>query len=376
MKKEQKFNQGITLIALVITIIVLLILAAISVATLTGENGIVTKATTAKEETRGGAVEEAKDLWKTEKEADNYDTNQTAKTLDGVLAELKEQKLLTDEEVATIKETGKVTIGSREIIFFEQVPELDGYILLADIEKSSLGIVIDEDKLLESYYDNKFGNLTDEEIFAKAFTMQIGEEITFEKIMEELYQNKEVKEKYETLRAYFYGEREGMTEYEYNFNIKEYKKASLGISWNESIEIISNPNDTPYEGEYKIPMAEKDYIFTVKIAAKEEKIKFHIGQYEVVHDSQSNCGYALDVNNKKYLKINKAKINVYGNEINVNQYLQEEEEWNRLAIGAIYDEIIENYKINPNLQTRARTAVLCKTIFECDEGKAEGYLGY
>lgn len=41
-------DTGITLIALVITIIVLLILAGISIATLTGENGILTKATTAK----------------------------------------------------------------------------------------------------------------------------------------------------------------------------------------------------------------------------------------------------------------------------------------------------------------------------------------
>ena len=40
MKKNvRKQNAGITLIALVITIIVLLILAGISIATLTGENG-------------------------------------------------------------------------------------------------------------------------------------------------------------------------------------------------------------------------------------------------------------------------------------------------------------------------------------------------
>jgi len=45
--REQK---GITLIALVITIIVLLILAGISIAMLTGENGILTKANQAKEE--------------------------------------------------------------------------------------------------------------------------------------------------------------------------------------------------------------------------------------------------------------------------------------------------------------------------------------
>ena len=43
-------NNGITLIALVITIIVLLILAGVSIAMLTGENGVLTKATEAKEE--------------------------------------------------------------------------------------------------------------------------------------------------------------------------------------------------------------------------------------------------------------------------------------------------------------------------------------
>ncbi len=53
MKKRRKtnLNQGITLIALVITIIVLLILVGVSIATLTGENGILTKAVTAKKET-------------------------------------------------------------------------------------------------------------------------------------------------------------------------------------------------------------------------------------------------------------------------------------------------------------------------------------
>ena len=44
-------QKGITLIALVITIIVLIILASVSIAMLTGENGILKKATTAKEKT-------------------------------------------------------------------------------------------------------------------------------------------------------------------------------------------------------------------------------------------------------------------------------------------------------------------------------------
>lgn len=47
----EKNTKGITLIALVITIIILLILAGISIAMLSGENGILTKSSTAKEET-------------------------------------------------------------------------------------------------------------------------------------------------------------------------------------------------------------------------------------------------------------------------------------------------------------------------------------
>lgn len=57
MKKQ---NNGITLIALVITIIVLLILAGVTIATLTGQNGILKKANDAKTETtKAGAKEQA-----------------------------------------------------------------------------------------------------------------------------------------------------------------------------------------------------------------------------------------------------------------------------------------------------------------------------
>ena len=44
-------NKGVTLVALVITIIVLLILAGVSLAMLTGENGILTNASQAKKDT-------------------------------------------------------------------------------------------------------------------------------------------------------------------------------------------------------------------------------------------------------------------------------------------------------------------------------------
>ena len=62
MKKiKLKSTKGITLIALVITIIVLLILAGVSIATLTGENGILTQAEDAKTKTeRAEVIERAK----------------------------------------------------------------------------------------------------------------------------------------------------------------------------------------------------------------------------------------------------------------------------------------------------------------------------
>ncbi len=54
-----KDNKGITLIALVITIIVLLILAGITIAMLTGENGLLTKANDA---AANQIIAESKDL--------------------------------------------------------------------------------------------------------------------------------------------------------------------------------------------------------------------------------------------------------------------------------------------------------------------------
>ena len=58
-KQNLKENKGITLIALVITIIVLLILAGVSIAMLTGENGILTQAQRAANETENAAQNEA-----------------------------------------------------------------------------------------------------------------------------------------------------------------------------------------------------------------------------------------------------------------------------------------------------------------------------
>ena len=77
-------HKGITLIALVITIVVLLILASVSIAMLTGDNGILTKAGDAKIETALGAVKEQVRLYQIEKKM-----NEQEVTAESLLAEGK-----------------------------------------------------------------------------------------------------------------------------------------------------------------------------------------------------------------------------------------------------------------------------------------------
>ncbi len=67
-------TEGITLIALVITIIVLLILAGVTIVTLTGENGILTKATESKKENEKTEIIERIKLDVVAKQAENLGT--------------------------------------------------------------------------------------------------------------------------------------------------------------------------------------------------------------------------------------------------------------------------------------------------------------
>jgi len=82
-KKPKGKNSGITLIALVITIIVLLILAGVAISTLTGDNGILTKAAHSTEEQSHTMVKEAMSLeWNTYQiEINTAEQNSTAKNI-------------------------------------------------------------------------------------------------------------------------------------------------------------------------------------------------------------------------------------------------------------------------------------------------------
>ena len=75
-------EKAITLVALVVTIILLLILAGVSVASLSGQNGILTKATEAKTKTELATIDEARKLTQLEAATNTNETTFKG-TLDG-----------------------------------------------------------------------------------------------------------------------------------------------------------------------------------------------------------------------------------------------------------------------------------------------------
>jgi len=82
-------KRGITLIALVVTIIVLLILAGVSIAMLTGDNGILTQAQNAKVQTEIGKAEELANLAHADLLTDQYSQGTAEPTLADIKSELE-----------------------------------------------------------------------------------------------------------------------------------------------------------------------------------------------------------------------------------------------------------------------------------------------
>ena len=93
-----KNKKGITLIALVVTIVVLLILAGVTLNLLLDENGIIAKSKDARIETRASQVEDEVGMWK-QHNFINKESNQAQESADTMLASLISRKLLTEDEI-------------------------------------------------------------------------------------------------------------------------------------------------------------------------------------------------------------------------------------------------------------------------------------
>ncbi len=133
-KKESKNKEnGITLVALVITIIVLLILAGVSIAMLTGTNGILTQAQKAKLSTELSSYKEQLELYKTEKLAENREF------LESTLTVGKESLTYNTQPEG---ETGniKTVIPSIKDEYIDKVEIIKGSLLINTQDKNEIEI--------------------------------------------------------------------------------------------------------------------------------------------------------------------------------------------------------------------------------------------
>lgn len=141
-------ERGITLIALVVTIVVLLILAGVSLNLVLGDNGIITKAKDAKIETRAASVEDRKNLWKLDESTDEYATSK-AQTLEELVDELQQENLVTEDEKNEILDKGHVVIGSKDIPFSDGLIK-STYTITNSNEKINFNkIILEGDILIE-----------------------------------------------------------------------------------------------------------------------------------------------------------------------------------------------------------------------------------
>ena len=116
--KRYKKEKGITIIALVVTIVILLILASISIGALTGDNGIIDQAHTAKEDTEIASWEEQIDLAIIDAEKKHRNP-----TLDDVKEELKNKGIIND--YSQVDKDGVITTNEPS---YEIAGKLDDYV--------------------------------------------------------------------------------------------------------------------------------------------------------------------------------------------------------------------------------------------------------
>lgn len=110
-----KENKGITIVALVITIVIMLILLGVTV-TVVIKGDLIDTAKESNDEKRYAQVLEQKEMWESEKLAtDRFGAK--AETLEEFVKRLKKEKILTEEEGKQILELGFVTIAKKDILF-------------------------------------------------------------------------------------------------------------------------------------------------------------------------------------------------------------------------------------------------------------------
>lgn len=106
-------EKGITLIALVVTIVVLLILASVTIAMKMQNNNVFSRANDAKSKTRIATLKEETAMWEASKTIDSV-ANSTSETKDQFLDRLVSEGKITEAEKTQLKETGTLDIDGEK----------------------------------------------------------------------------------------------------------------------------------------------------------------------------------------------------------------------------------------------------------------------
>ena len=134
-----KKEKGITLIALVVTIVVLLILAGVSTNVLFSDSGLIEKAQDSGLKIRAAQVEEVVANWK-QSNFINSSINKQKETADKMLEDLLDKKLVTEDEID--KEQEKIIIKKKDGTIVKEISYSDVEIVISKTpEKEKSGTV-------------------------------------------------------------------------------------------------------------------------------------------------------------------------------------------------------------------------------------------
>lgn len=180
-----KQKKGITLIALVVTIIVLLILAGVTIMSITGENGIITKGQDSSVNTENGKVAEMLSLKSTDTDIDVTIDDFSERVLDYLKADGYINTDLTvnaDTVTGESLKTGKGTLDTGDIYYLKEIDLGIYHLIYLDSNKveNDLGIVIAEDEesqtliyvgvINRTFYNNYYTNYVGVRTFYSYYT--------------------------------------------------------------------------------------------------------------------------------------------------------------------------------------------------------------
>lgn len=167
MQKIIEANKGITLIALIVTIVILLILSGVSITILTGENGILRQATNARNENLEASLKEEVQLaLQNRKIEEELGENKSLK--EELEKGINGNKII--EEIYEFTDVYYVTKNDKSITVYEDGTIIEGKIDIWD-GKSKSKPAVDEEGNWHIYNTNELkyfadfvnGNLTEEE---------------------------------------------------------------------------------------------------------------------------------------------------------------------------------------------------------------------